>query len=107
MTAPEHLPQLLEQLGPEWRYAGSVAVDSGAVLVADAAGEAVALDQARALGSYGPVPLSVAPLHTAVVCDSGLGDGRYPVVVRLVKVPGWGDRVAELRVLFLGQEVAQ
>jgi hypothetical protein len=106
--APEHLTQLLEQLGPEWHYAGSVAVDSGAVLVADAAGDmpdAVALDQARARGSYGPVPLSGAPLHTAVLCDSGLGDGRYPVVVRLVEVPGWGDRVAELRVLFLDQEV--
>jgi hypothetical protein len=110
MTAPDELALLLEQLGPEWRYAGSVAVDSGAVLVADAADdtpEAVALDQARARGAYGPVPLSPAPLHTAVLCDSGLGDGIYPVVVRVVEVPGWGERVAELRVLFLDLEVAR
>jgi hypothetical protein len=102
MTAPDALGPLLEQLGPQWRYAGAVAVDSGAVLVIDPCyrrPEQSALDQAL---PYGPVPLSDAPLHTAVRCDSGLGDGIYPVVVRLAPCPlgGGGERVAELRVLF-------
>jgi hypothetical protein len=98
---------LLGQLGPEWRYAGSVTVDSGGLLVIDPfynQPEPWAIDQARERGSYGPVLLSSTPLRTAVHCLSGLGDGCYPVVVRVVDLPNKGERVAELRIVFIVPE---
>lgn len=45
-------------------------------------------------GTFGPMPV-------AVEVRSGLGDGLYPVMVRWMEVPGWGRRVAEVRVVFL------
>lgn len=36
-----------------------------------------------------------------VAVRSGLGDGVYPVYARYVDVPGWGRRVAEIRVVFI------
>lgn len=95
-TTPGALAPLLAGLGPEWRYAGDVAIDSGGLLVIDASGprpDDWALDRARAISPYGPV-------GWAVHCSTGLGDGLYPVVVRVVNLPGFGERVAELRVLF-------
>jgi|694.fasta_scaffold22649_5 hypothetical protein len=105
---PSGTPQdLLGQLGPDWRYAGSVTVDSGGLLVTDPfynPPEPWSIDQARDRGSYGPVPLSPTPLRTAVHCQSGMGDGCYPVVVRVVDVPNKGERVAELRIVFIDPE---
>ena len=98
---------LLRQLGPDWRYAGSATVDSGGLLVTDPfynPPEPWSIDQARDRGSYGPVPLSSSPVRTAVHCQSGLGDGCYPVVVRVMDVPGKGERVAELRIVFIDPE---
>lgn len=98
---------LLMQLGPDWRYAGSVTVDSGGLLVTDpfySPPEPWSIDQARDRGSYGPVPLSSTPMRTAVHCQSGLGDGCYPVVVRVVDLPNKGERVAELRIVFIDPE---
>jgi hypothetical protein len=108
-ATPEHFLPPLDRLGPEWRYAGSVAVDSGSVLVIDAMGttpETWALDQARARCAFGPLPLSPEHLHRAVHCASGLGDGFYPVLARVVELPDWGERVAELRVIFIDEEAA-
>jgi hypothetical protein len=103
-SAPD---DLLGQLGPDWRYAGSVTVDSGGLLVTDPfynPPEPWSIDQARDRGSYGPVPLSPTPVRTAVHCQSGLGDGCYPVVVRVVDLPSKGERVAEMRIVFIDPE---
>ena len=101
-AADNALRLLLAELGPEWRHAGSVTVDTGAVLVSDPASsrpQGAPLDPGALYGEVGqsPHPTDTA---VAVVCSSGLGDGRYPVVVRVVNLPFWGERVAELRVLF-------
>lgn len=36
-----------------------------------------------------------------VAVRSGLGDGVYPVYACYVDVPGWGRRVAEVRIVFI------
>lgn len=36
-----------------------------------------------------------------VAVKTGLGDGIYDVEVRYAEVPGWGKRVAEMRIRFL------
>ena len=39
------------------------------------------------------------------VCSStGFGDGVYPVFAQVVDKDGWGQRVAELRVVFIPEE---
>lgn len=100
-TTAAALRLLLAELGPEWRYAGSVAVDGGALLVSDPTACLPPLLPIETGLPYGEVPLSEHPGHTAVACSTGLGDGLYPVVVRVVDLPDWGERVAELRVLFM------
>jgi hypothetical protein len=51
---------------------------------------------------FSEVALSEHRLHTAVACQSGIGDGIYPVHVRLAPSPLDGRPVvAELRVIFL------
>ena len=36
-----------------------------------------------------------------VCVSSGLGDGLYEVFVKRVKLPGWGNRIAALKVVFI------
>lgn len=89
-------------LGPSWLYAGSVGVDSGTVLLVDPcyARDAEQETAYRSADPYGEVPLSAAPLHTAVACQTGMGDGVYRCHVRLSE----SGRVAELRVVFIEPE---
>jgi hypothetical protein len=84
-----------------WLYTGSVAVDSGTVLLIDPGYKRPDLETVhRSAAPYGEVPLSEHELHTAVACTSGAGDGIYPAYVRLTE----SGRVAELRVVFLDSE---
>lgn len=46
-----------------------------------------------------------APGITAV--KTGLGDGIYEVEVRYEELPGWGKRVAEMRIVFLTDEMKE
>lgn len=39
-----------------------------------------------------------------VCVNSGLGDGQYNVEARIVDVPGWGKRVAEVRIVFIDEK---
>ena len=98
-TAPLALPDHCPDLGPGWMYAGSVGIDSGTVLLVDPCYAKNAQPETSYLSAdpYGEVPLSRAPLHTAVACQTGIGDGIYPAYVRLAE----SGRVAELRVVFL------
>jgi hypothetical protein len=89
-------------LGPGWLYAGSVAVDSGTVLVIDPCYDLPEPAAPWAAADpYGEVLLSEHDLHRAVACDTGLGDGQFPVFVRQAPSPLGGAMVpAELRLLF-------
>ena len=49
----------------------------------------------RAAGTDGP---------TGVLVDSGFGDGTYPVYVRYSDEGSWGRRVAEVRIVFIGDD---
>ena len=94
----------------DWQYAGSVAVDSATVLVIDPyykrpSPEGLDLALRASEMPCAEVALSEHQLHTAFVCQSGLGDGVYPVFVRMAPSPiGGGEFVAEMRVVFLEEE---
>lgn len=42
--------------------------------------------------------------HTAIVVDSGLGDGEYPVYVEYEDMGSWGKRIKSVTVEFLMDE---
>jgi hypothetical protein len=105
---PDELLPLLQRRGPDWQYAGHVAVDSATLLLIDPHYDRPsqeALDAAQSRGPFGSVPLSEHPIHTAVVTHTGIGDGLYPVFVRMAPSPlGRGQTVAEVRVVFIAEE---
>ena len=41
----------------------------------------------------------------AAVCSTGFGDGSYNVYVTYSNEGGWGKRVSEMRIVFIGDEV--
>jgi hypothetical protein len=41
---------------------------------------------------------------SGVVSRTGLGDGLYPVVAHFVDLDGWGERVAKLEIVFIGED---
>jgi|688.fasta_scaffold71266_1 hypothetical protein len=88
-----------------WEFAGSVAVDSGQLLLIDPAYELptpAGLEMAIKAADLpcAEVALSEHQLHSAVVCQSGIGDGVYPVFVRMAPSPLGGDAVSEIKVVF-------
>jgi len=109
-TLHDHTPSALPDLGPDWHYAGTISVDSGQVLLMDAhserpPGELLDLALLENCPACGEVPLSPSPAHTGFTSTSGIGDGRFPVFVRLAPSPLSGHQtVAELRVVFFEEE---
>jgi hypothetical protein len=90
------------ELAAGWNYAGSVAVDTGTVLLIDPCFDKPEPAAAWNVATpYGKVPLSEHDLHTAVACRTGMGDGIYPAYVRQAPCPLGGGMVpAELRLVF-------
>lgn len=90
-----------------WHYAGSVAVDTGRLLLIDPSYQRptdAGLDLALRAADLpcAELALSEHQLDTAFACRTGLGDGIYPVHVRMAPNPiGDGEVIAELRVVFL------
>jgi hypothetical protein len=95
----------------EWEYISNVAVDSGRLLLIDpmfATPTEAELDLALQAEEIpcAQVPISDVPDHNGFICQSGWGDGIYPVFVRTAPNPfGSGEIIAEMRVVFL-QEAA-
>ncbi len=91
----------------DWQHVGSVAVDTGRLLLIDPAYDRPSdaeLDLALRAADLpcAEVALSQHQLHTAIACCPGIGDGIYPVCVRMGPSPlGGPPVVAELRVQFL------
>lgn len=87
----------------EWEKVGRVYVDGGYIVVGDPWN----------LPKDGKWFERIAPLDNEngeiedgiVAVKTGLGDGCYNVEVRYEDVPGWGRRVAEMRIVFLTDEM--
>jgi hypothetical protein len=86
-----------------WEVIGQIGVDAGCLLIADPCyvwqQEQSERYEQEVCDDWGDHKTLKFPGGHAVA--SGLGDGVYPVEVRYEDVPGWGRRVAEVRVRFL------
>lgn len=81
---------------------GTIPVDSGMVVIGDPT-------YVQGLDPFEAVPLGVTDDYGqygehALFSRSGIGDGSYKVSIRYEEVPGWGRRVAELRVVFVDDD---
>jgi hypothetical protein len=100
-------------MSAEWEFVGEVAVDSAQLLLIDPYYDRPkdeALDLALRASDLpcAEVALSEHQLHTAFVCCSGIGDGVYPVFVRMAPSPiGGGEVVAEMKVVFIEEETPE
>ena len=94
----------------EWQHVGCVAVDTGCLLLIDPSYDRptdLGMDLALRAADLPctEVALSDFPLHSAIACITGIGDGIYPVSVRMAPSPINGAPVvAELRVQFLAED---
>ena len=97
---------------------GSFGVDSGQVLICDPLyidsewdkGDKVPKDNfsydgccnvSRENGRGGELRFKLGHLGAGVVSRTGLGDGTYEVYAVIKEIPGWGERVAKLEIIFL------
>ena len=111
----------------DWTKIGEVGVDSGMCWIGDpcyvlprsiAEGEGTSElrdagfldwpDMLAAVEAVTPTTkqLNYAKRHPglAVVFSAGFGDGSYEVFARYADVPGWGRRIAEVKVVFIPEE---
>jgi hypothetical protein len=85
----------------DWYFLGMVCIDTGTLLLCDPCQAVEAADDWNE-GTRGSVDdLCTVHDHLGLTVMTGVGDGFYPVEVRYEDVPGFGKRVAELRVTFL------
>lgn len=87
----------------EWLFVGSVAVDAGCVAI-------VAQEEAPSVPSPsevdpGGVGVDLFRTHgvEAVVIPSGMGDGRYPVEVKVMEIAG-RVVVSQARIVFIEED---
>jgi hypothetical protein len=89
-----------------WTRVGSVGVDAGCLLIVDPS-YVWQRDNPALYAEVCDTLLSSADGHCqtlndlAVIVESGIGDGYYPVEVRYEDSPESGRRIAEVRVRFL------
>ena len=57
-------------------------------------------------GLYKQIPYQVGHSGLAVVFNSGLGDGHYDVFARVRELPGWGERITEVKIKLVDDEEA-
>lgn len=84
---------------------GHVGVDSGQIILVDPCYVENGLNYSEVCkttcsdGKAGPWMNGAA-----VATSTGIGDGRYPVIVEYEDLPGWGRRVKSITVQFIEDE---
>jgi hypothetical protein len=87
----------------EWQQIGEVPIDSGRIALVDPMNSGDVLDHEPTSQTYEFVTNSYG-VAVAVVAETGLGDGVYPVEARFEDAEG-AVRIAEIRVRFLPHPV--
>lgn len=84
-----------------WIKIGQVAIDSGHLLICDPAKRD--LENVQIMDVFTSKDWSTQYSESrAVVIPSGLGDGLYDVEARVAEVTGFGKRITEIRIGFVG-----
>lgn len=88
-------------MGDEWIIIGQIYIDSGNIMVCDPGrfySDIHPLEETWDKGGYG----HQIGEGIAVLALTGLGDGAYNVEALIGEVEGWGERMKEIRVRFIG-----
>jgi hypothetical protein len=88
-------------MGDEWITIGQIHIDSGNIMVCDPCqfySDIHPLEETWDKGGYG----HQIGEGIAVLALTGLGDGAYNVEALIGEVEGWGERMKEIRVRFVG-----
>jgi hypothetical protein len=95
-----------------WEQVGICGVDAGVLMLMDPCyvrdvGFDFDTEVVEFMGEGDTLQLDFPAGHggKGVVVRTGLGDGVYPVEARWEDAPGWGRRIAEVRVTFLPHPV--
>lgn len=88
----------------DWVNVGRVYVDAGCIVVGDPFAMPEDGEWSDRL-AFMDDELCGEVEDGVVVVSTGLGDGTYDVEVRYEEVPKWGKRVAEMRIVFLTEEM--
>jgi len=87
----------------KWEIIGRIFIDSGTILLCDPCrlqNDIDFMQEAMAMGNV--LRYRQIGDNTAVLSRTGLGDGEYEVEANTGDVPGWGVRVKEIRIRFVG-----
>lgn len=85
----------------DWTKVGQVYVDGGYVVIGDPWNLP---NDGEWYERIVPLDNESGEVHPGIVAvKTGFGDGIYEVQVRYEEVPGWGERVAEMRIVFIDE----
>jgi hypothetical protein len=93
----------------EWKKVGYVGIDSGTLILTDPAymkenlptyEELVGLKKSSKVKGDITKEVKVGG-SSAVVTNTGYGDGKYPVYAKITDEGKWGKRVSEIKVKFI------
>ena len=103
----------------EWELVGTCGVDSGQIIVVDPCyviSDESDLDKFKESGDYNDVDATYEELlkerdkkgsnltdafKFGIVTNTGFGDGEYKVYIKKEDQGAWGNRVAELKIVFI------
>ena len=107
----------------DWELVGECGVDSGQIIVVDPCyviSDESDLDKFKESGDYNDVDATYEELlkerdvrnsnnltdafKFGIVTNTGFGDGEYNVYIKKEKQGDWGERVSELKIVFIGDE---
>tara|TARA_B100000470_G_scaffold192657_1_gene160307 strand:+ start:50 stop:415 length:366 start_codon:yes stop_codon:yes gene_type:complete len=102
----------------EWELVGTCGVDSGQIIVVDPCyviSDESDLDKFKESGDYNDVDATYDELlkerdkgnsltdafKFGIVTNTGFGDGEYKVYIKKESQGDWGERVSELKIVFI------
>lgn len=88
-------------MGDEWIIIGQIHIDSGNIIVCDPGKFYSDIHPLEEIWDIGGHCHQIGD-GIAVLASTGLGDGAYNVEALIGEVEGWGERIKEIRVRFVG-----
>lgn len=96
-----------------WEYVGAIGVDAGIMYLGDPCyilqdrNETPNYEEFisdKVMEDVNKKGAGIYKNFVGAVCSTGFGDGSYDVFIKKYKAGKWGTRVAEMKVVFIGED---